>query len=187
MKFPQIATCLVLVLSFGLVNAQKAALTAVPSGVYFGKAEPNISDALNTEHHKTLFEALKMVDLEEILELSGPFTVFAPTNKAFTRLTTEEQQALFREGNRKKLKDVLTYHMVAGNLTASKILRALCRGKGKASFTTVQGNKIFATIQGTDIVLTDGLGNQAKITTADSGQSNGVIHQIDGVILPSGI
>ena len=60
----------------------------------------------------------------------------------------------------------------------------MCRGKGKASFTTVQGDELTATMQGVDIILTDNLGNTAKITTADSNQSNGVIHEIDSVIRP---
>jgi uncharacterized surface protein with fasciclin (FAS1) repeats len=74
--------------------------------------------------------------------------------------------------------------MVAGRFTASKILQALCRGAGTAVFTTVQGNEILASMEGTDILLTDCSGNTARITLADSDRQNGVIHVIDKVILP---
>ena len=73
------------------------------------------------------------------------------------------------------------------NFSASKILKALCRGNGVATFTTLQGTKITATMDGVDIVLTDGFGNSAKITKADSKQCNGVIHVIDSVITPGKI
>ena len=136
---------------------------------------------------RSVRDASRVIEMEEVLDVSGPFTVFAPTNTAFAKLSPEELSELFEEENRKRLKDLLTDHIVAGNITASKILKAMCRGAGKASFTTVQGKKIFATMEGTDIVLTDGKGNQAKITTADSGHRNGVIHQIDSVIVPPGL
>ena len=185
MKFPQIlAVLLLLVCTFSF--SQTKPLSTLPAGFYFTN-ESDLRSTLNSEKHKALFEAFEVAELEEILGMNGPFTVFAPTNNAFAKFSSEELEELFKVENRKKLKDVLTYHMVAGNLTASRILRALCRGKGKASFTTVQGNKIFATIQGTDILLTDSSGNQARITAADSEHSNGVIHQIDSVILPPGL
>jgi uncharacterized surface protein with fasciclin (FAS1) repeats len=188
MKFPQIPAYLMLLCAVGSF-AQTKVLTTLPTGIYFENSEPSIKVALNADpdHHKVLFDAFKAADMESLLELSGPFTVFAPTNNAFAKLSPHERKELFKDENRGKLKKVLSYHIVAGNLTASKILLALCRGKGKASFTTVQGAKIFATIDGTDIILTDGSGKQAKITAADSNQSNGVIHQIDGVISPFGI
>ncbi|MEM1258380.1 MAG: fasciclin domain-containing protein [Bacteroidota bacterium] len=186
MKFPQIfALSVLLVSTVGL--GQTKSLTTLPVGFSFNTSTENLKTTLNSEKHKILFAAFEQAELEEILGMTGPFTVFAPTNHAFSKFSSKELEVLFRTENRRKLKDLLTYHMVAGNLTASKILRALCRGKGKASFTTVQGNKIFATIQGTDILLTDGSGNHAKITVADSEHTNGVIHQIDRVILPPGL
>ena len=188
MKFPQISLGLFLLVCI-TTFAQTKPLSTLPSAFYF-TGKNNVTDlkaTLDSDTHKMLFQAFEAAELEEILGMDGPFTVFAPTNHAFDTFTPEELKELFELENRKKLKDLLTYHMVAGNLTASKILRALCRGEGKTSFTTVQGTKIFATFQGTDILLTDALGNQAKITVADSEHSNGVIHQIDRVILPSGL
>jgi uncharacterized surface protein with fasciclin (FAS1) repeats len=94
---------------------------------------------------------------------------------------------LFLPENKKDLQKLLTYHIVAGKLTASNILKAMCRGGGSASFTTVQGEEIVANMDGIDIVLSDGKGNTAKITVADVNQCNGIIHQIDSVFLPTKI
>ncbi len=191
MKLPQIPTYCALLVVFLLFGhslvAQTNSLAPVPAGMFL-TADKTIAEAtLASKDHKTLYAAVKAADLETILETSGPFTVFAPSDSAFSRFTTEELKNLFKSENRAKLKSLLTYHIVAGNLTASKILLAMCRGNGKAIFTSVQGNKITATMQGTDIILTDSLGNSAKIISADSSLRNGVIHEIDSVILPSRI
>lgn len=187
MKVPQILAYAVLLLFLNLSFGQTNSLSTVPSGMYLDSKVSSISNTLNSEAYKMIFAAVKAADLEDVLGMSGPFTFFAPANNAFSQFTAEELDELFKEENKKKLKDLLTYHIVAGNLTASKILRAMCRGGGEASFTTVQGNKITATMQGTDIVLADINGNTAKITVADVGQSNGVIHEIDSIISPTKI
>ena len=187
MKVSQILCYLLCCLCCHSLYPQAQSLSSLPSAVYLDAGKTSIQTSLNSDSHNLLFAVVKAVDMEEVLDMSGPFTVFAPTDTAFSKFTQEELTDLFKEENKKKLKSLLTYHMVAGNLTASKILRAMCRGEGSASFTTVQGNKIIATMHGTDIVLTDGLGNQARITNADGDHSNGVVHQIDSVILPSGL
>ncbi len=128
--------------------------------------------------------AIRAADLEELLNYEGPFTIFVPSDRAFENLSDNAFGNLLRPENKKQLLEVLTYHIIAGNLTAAKILRAMCRGNGKAIFTTVQGEDLTATISGIDIILTDALGNTAKILVADSNQCNGVIHEIDNVILP---
>lgn len=136
-------------------------------------------------NHITLLQAVRAVNLDKILDEDGPFTVFAPSDVAFDKLSKDKVASLFLPENKRELFSLLTYHIVAGNLTASKMMIAMSRGNGKASFTTVQGNKIFASMHGTNIVITDNLGNSATITTADSNQRNGVIHEIDSVILPN--
>ena len=88
------------------------------------------------------------------------------------------------DSDKSRLKSLLSYHIVAGKLTASRILKAMCRGNGKASFTTIQGKKLEAHMDGYDIVLTDPLGNTARIVQADVSQQNGVVHEIDSVIAP---
>lgn len=186
MKFPQIAAyALFMVCTVSSFSQTKSLSTFPTAGLYFENTKPNIKMALDTDVNSVLFNAIKKAEMEEIFEMKGPFTVFAPTNEAFSKISKKEWQRLLQAENRKELKGVLTYHVVAGNLTASKILRALCRGEGQTSFTTIQGEKISVTMQGTDIILSDCIGNQAKIIAADSEQSNGVIHQIDNVVLPA--
>ncbi|MFK5972693.1 MAG: fasciclin domain-containing protein [Flavobacteriaceae bacterium] len=153
-------------------------------------SDPEKSIIRNTEtsvNHKTLLAAMRASDMEEMLSYDGPYTVFAPSDMAFEKLTDINIAELLDPKNKKKLHQVLSYHIVAGYLSAAKILRAMCRGEGKAVFTTVQGDNIIATMSGIDIILTDTHGNTAKIITADSNQCNGVIHEIDSVILPKKI
>lgn len=139
----------------------------------------------NSQNHTTLLAAIEAAELEEVLSMDGPFTVFAPSDVAFRKFSDTEIDVLLLPENKKSLHTLVTYHMVAGNLSASNILKAMCRGKGKASFTTVQGEELTATMEGIDIILTDSNGNTAKITSADSEQCNGVIHEIDSVFLPA--
>ena len=130
-------------------------------------------------------EAVSLTELDQMLENKGTFTVFAPTDNAFGKLRAQESENLLGPENREQLRDLVAYHIVAGELTASRILKALCQGKGSASFTTVLGEPLLATLDGTDIVLTDCLGNQARIIRADSETDNLVYHEIDAVVLPT--
>lgn len=144
-----------------------------------------ISNTERSENHKTLLAAMRAAELDEILGFDGPFTVFAPSDLAFEKLPNRTVAELLDPSNKKEVQALITYHIIAGNFSASKILKAMCRGAGKATFTTVQGDELTATMEGVDIVLTDNYGNKAKITMADANQCNGVIHGIDTVIRPS--
>lgn len=123
--------------------------------------------------------------MQDVLDNSGPYTVFAPSNAAFERFSNAKMEKLINATDKSDLKSLVTYHIVPGRLTASKILRAMCKGSGKASFTTIQGKKLVAHMEGYDIILTDPIGNTARITTADVNQKNGIMHEIDSVILPT--
>ncbi len=187
MKVPHFCVCFWLFVGF-VGQAQTTTLTSLSSGLYLeNSAITTLQSTISSDRHTMLYEAIKMADLEELLNRKGPFTFFAPSNTAFSRFNDEEWDALFKEENKQQLKQLLTYHMVAGNLTASKILQALCRGEGQTSFTTIQGTKLHAFIRGIDIVLRDAKGNEAIITSADASHSNGVVHQIDSIILPPGM
>ncbi|MBD1261283.1 fasciclin domain-containing protein [Maribacter polysiphoniae] len=146
--------------------------------------ESIISSTTNSGNHTTLIAALKAAGMHNALAFDGPFTVFAPSDKALNALFSNTGTDLFKAENKSDLQALLRYHIIAGKFSASKILRELCRGQGKATFMTVQGEVLTATIDGIDIVLTDSYGNSAKIITADSDQCNGIIHEIDSVILP---
>ncbi|MDC6364918.1 MULTISPECIES: fasciclin domain-containing protein [Flavobacteriaceae] len=148
-------------------------------------SEPISQSAIDSDRHKILLAAVKATKLDDVLDSSGPFTVFAPSDAAFERFSKTKMEQLLNAQDKSELKSLLSYHIVAGQLTASRILRAMCRGNGTASFTTIQGKKLIAHLDGYDIVLTDPVGNTARITTADLNLKNGIIHEIDSVILPT--
>ena len=158
--------------------------SSINQNSFSGSNNSIIEGTADSGHHFTLLEAVRAANLDKILNEDGPFTVFAPSDMAFKKLSKIDLKELLLPENKRELFSLLTYHIVAGNLTASNILKAMCRGNGKASFTTVQGEKIYASMEGLDIVLSDKLGNRAKITSADANQCNGVIHEIDSVIMP---
>ena len=132
----------------------------------------------------TLVAAVKAAGLVETLASPGPFTVFAPTNTAFEKLPDGTVGTLVKPENKATLTKILTYHVVAGKLTAKDIVAAIKAGGGKASLTTVAGEKLSARLSGNSVVITDGKGGQSAVTTVDVMQSNGVVHVIDSVLLP---
>lgn len=171
-----------------LFSISTLAQNAISNNYSETEMDPNASIISNTESSenlKMLLATMRAAELDEILSYDGPFTVFAPSDLAFQKLPSNTIAELLDPTNKKEVQALMTYHIIAGNFTAAKILRAMCRGKGKASFTTVNGDELTATMQGVDIILTDNFGNRAKITAADSSQCNGVIHEIDTVIRPA--
>lgn len=132
----------------------------------------------------TLVAAVKAAGLVETLASPGPFTVFAPTNSAFEKLPDGTVATFVKPENKATLTKILTYHVVAGKLTAKDIVSAIKAGDGEATLTTVAGEKITARMSGNNVVITDAKGGQSTVTTVDVMQSNGVVHVIDSVLLP---
>lgn len=168
--------------SFG--QSQNVAMSITPDVTHINPEYSIAKSTMESGIHNTLIRAIKAANLEKILDSDGSFTFFAPTDKAFEKFSQEKLQSLIDSENTKELRSLLTYHIVAGNFSAAMILKALCRGEGLTTFTTLQGNKFTASMDGVDIILTDSFGNIAKIIKADGNQSNGVVHAIDNVILP---
>jgi uncharacterized surface protein with fasciclin (FAS1) repeats len=143
-----------------------------------------VDNAVNSADHTTLVAAVKAAGLVDTLKSAGPFTVFAPTNAAFTKLPAGTVDTLLKPENKATLTQVLTYHVVAGKVDAAMLARMIKEGKGKATLKTVAGGTLTAWMKGKDIVLTDAKGGNSKVTTSDVYQSNGVIHVVDSVLLP---
>lgn len=143
-----------------------------------------VENAVNSKDHTTLVAAVQAAGLVDTLASPGPFTVFAPTNAAFGKLPAGTVDTLLKPENKGTLTAVLTYHVVPGTLTAADLAANAKANGGKAVLTTVQGAKL--TVWGKDgkWYVTDAKGGQAQITIADVRQSNGVIHVVDGVLLP---
>ncbi len=143
-----------------------------------------IENAVNSKDHTTLVAAVKAAGLVETLQSAGPFTVFAPTNDAFAKLPAGTVDNLLKPENKATLSAVLTYHVIAGKFSSADVAKAIKAGNGKAEFKTVQGGKLWAMMDGKNVVLKDEKGNTSKITIMDVNQSNGVIHVIDTVVMP---
>ena len=143
-----------------------------------------VQNAANSKDHTTLMAAVRDAGLAETLTSSGPYTLFAPTNDAFARLPQGTVEALMAPGNRALLARLLNYHVVPGRKTRAQILSDSRAGGGSASYRTAEGTAIRVAVQGGSIVVTDLHGNRSSVRIADVMQSNGVMHVLDGVLLP---
>ena len=143
-----------------------------------------VENAVNSKDHKTLVTAVKAAGLVETLESAGPFTVFAPTDEAFSMLPKGTVETLVKPENKATLTGILTYHVVAGRLDSKELARLIKEGNGTAQLTTVAGGKLWVMMKGKHIVLKDEKGGMAGVTIKDVYQSNGVIHVIDHVVMP---
>lgn len=145
-----------------------------------------VDNAVNSADHTTLVAAVKAAGLVETLKGEGPFTVFAPTNAAFAALPEGTVPSLVEPRNKDQLTRVLTYHVVPGRYDAAALMRAIRKGDGKASLLTVAGDTLWIRMNGErNVVVIDAQGGVADISTYDVIQSNGVIHVLDRVLLPS--
>ena len=134
----------------------------------------------------TLVSAVTTAELGETLSGEGPYTVFAPTNAAFEAVDQATLEQLMSEEGREDLTNILTYHVVEGETMAQALTEAI-EGAGEEGYalTTVNGATLTATLEGGNVVLADAAGNTATVTSTDVDASNGVIHVIDTVLMPS--
>lgn len=144
-----------------------------------------VENAVNSKDHTTLVAAVKAAGLVETLEGPGPFTVFAPTNEAFDKLPQGTVATLLKPENKATLTKILTYHVVAGRLSAADLMAKVKAGNGKAELSTVSGGKLWAMLQGKKLYLVDEKGGKSWVTIADVFQSNGVIHVVNTVLMPN--
>jgi len=144
-----------------------------------------VENASQSADHTTLVAAVKAAGLIDTLSGPGPFTVFAPTNAAFEKLPAGTVDTLVKPESKKALTGILTYHVVSGRMTAADLAKAIEQGGGTATLNTVAGGKLTATQAGGIISLKDSKGGSSKVTQGDVMQSNGVIHVLDTVLMPS--
>jgi len=138
-----------------------------------GSAQMDIVDtAVAAGSFKTLAAALQAAGLVDTLKGKGPFTVFAPTDEAFSKLPAGTVESLLKPENKEKLKAILLYHVVSGDVTAAQVVKL-------SSAKTVNGQDLKLTVNDGSVMV-----NEAKVAKADVLASNGVIHVIDTVLLP---
>jgi uncharacterized surface protein with fasciclin (FAS1) repeats len=159
-------------------------IAVVSSLSAFSQGKDVVDIAIGSPDHTTLVAAVKAADLVTTLKSDGPFTVFAPTNDAFAKLPEGTVANLLKPENKAQLAKILTYHVVSGNLDAAAVLDAIKKGDGKVVLTTVSGGKLTASLDMGKVKLTDESGKSAFVIVADLKGTNGVIHVIDGVVLP---
>ena len=143
-----------------------------------------VENAVNSADHTTLVAAVKAAGLVDTLMSDGPFTVFAPVNTAFEALPAGTVDTLLKPENKGMLTKILTAHVVAGDLSAADIKRR-AGSDGFYHMQTVSGDALSAQVKGNNIYMFDETGNVGKITISNVNQSNGVIHVVDTVLLPS--
>ncbi len=144
-----------------------------------------VENASQSKDHTTLVAAVKAAGLVETLSGDGPFTVFAPTNEAFEALPDGTVDTLLKPANKQKLTSILTYHVLPGKFDAAVLMKGIKAGSGQTSVKTVAGDVLTVKMDDEKVTLTDKAGNVANVTIADVMQSNGVIHVIDKVLMPS--
>ena len=132
-----------------------------------------VDTAVGAGSFKTLVAAVKAAGLVDTLKGKGPFTVFAPTDEAFAKLPKGTVASLLKPENKQKLVDILTYHVVPGKVKAKKAAKL-------DSAKTVNGSEITIKPSGKTLLI-----NNSKVINADIKTSNGIIHVIDAVLLPT--
>jgi uncharacterized surface protein with fasciclin (FAS1) repeats len=152
--------------------------TVMVGGAAMFPSKNIIQNAVNSKDHTTLVAAVKAAGLVNTLEGKGPFTVFAPTNAAFGKLPAGTVDNLVKPENKVTLTRILTYHVVPGKLEASD----LTDGK---KLKTVEGEQLTIKKSGGKVMIIDAKGDSATVTISNVNQSNGVIHVVDTVLMPS--
>ena len=167
------------------ISPKTFAQTKMVGGAAMYPTKDIIDNAVNSKDHTTLVAAVKAAGLVETLQSAGPFTVFAPTNEAFNKLPAGTVETLVKPENKATLTKILTYHVVAGKVSAAQLLAKIKAGKGKAVLNTVSGGTLTAMAKGKKIYLVDEKGGKSWVTIADVNQSNGVIHVVNSVLMPN--
>jgi uncharacterized surface protein with fasciclin (FAS1) repeats len=152
--------------------------TVMVGGAAMFPSKNIIQNAVNSKDHTTLVAAVKAAGLVATLEGKGPFTVFAPTNAAFGKLPAGTVDNLVKPENKATLSKILTYHVVSGKLEASD----LTDGK---KLKTVEGEQLTIRKSGDKVTIIDSKGDASVVTIPNVNQSNGVIHVVDTVLMPS--
>ena len=168
-------------LSFGAVVVAApvmAAMTVMVGGAPMYPTKNIVENAVNSKDHTTLVAAVKAAGLVGTLEGKGPFTVFAPTNAAFGKLPAGTVDTLVKPENKATMTKILTYHVVAGKLEASD----LTDGK---KLKTVEGEELTVKKADGKVMIVDAKGDSSTVTISNVNQSNGVIHVVDTVLMPS--
>lgn len=162
-----------------------AANDPVVGGAPMMASKTVVENASKADNLTTLVSAVKEAGLVDTLNGKGPFTVFAPTNAAFKKLPNGTVDKLMKPDMKADLKKVLSYHVVPGKLDRKELMEKAKAGGADANLKTVEGEVLTVKLDGDRLALIDQKGGGAYVEQADVNQSNGVVHVIDSVLMPS--
>jgi uncharacterized surface protein with fasciclin (FAS1) repeats len=182
--FAAAAAGVAVALAGGSFASAQMTKTVMVGGAAMYPSKTIVENAVNSKDHTTLVAAVKAAGLVDTLQSPGPFTVFAPTNAAFGKLPAGAVEGLLKPENKPALTGVLTYHVVPGRMSARDLAAKVKAGGGKAMLKTAQGETLTVSQKNGALWVWDAKGGSARITIADVGQSNGVIHVVDTVLMP---
>ena len=181
-----LAASLILVAGCEKANKTADGNAAVPAKAAEAAGNATIAEGLAGNSSDSKFAAAtKSVGLDKTLAGPGPYTVLVPNDAAFDKLPAGALDMLMKPESRAQLTGVLTYHILPGTILTADIAKAIDNGKGKAVLATMNGATLTATKDGDTIVLTDAAGTKTIISGAEDKRSNGVVHQVDAVLMPS--
>ena len=166
-----------------LALAAPASAQVMVGGAPMYSTKTIAENAPNAPNLSTLVAAVKAAGLVDTLASKGPFTVFAPTDKAFGKLPAGTVETLVKPENKATLTKILTYHVVAGDYSAKELM-AGAKKKGGMHLTTVEGAPLTVKMSKGKLIVIDQKGGGAVIQTADVKQKNGVVHVIGSVLMP---
>lgn len=164
-----------------------AAVVALSAGAALAQTAPAtvVDIATGSPDHTTLVQAVTAGGLAETLSGAGPFTVFAPTNAAFAALPAGALDDLLKPENKEQLVAVLGCHVVEGKAMAADVAKLISDGNGSAEITTLGNCRLTATSMDGKVMIGGAGGTPVTVTAADLEAGNGVVHVIDGVLLPA--
>lgn len=185
LKMLPLCLCATAALALGACNKSNDANTAAPTQTsQASKAAGDKTIAASIDQNGKFFQAAKAVGLDSTLAGPGPYTVLVPSDAAFANAAGDAIKDPAKPQNRAEITRILTYHILPGVILSDDISKAIDKGKGKAVLTTMGGQTLTATKDGGKIVFSDASGGKATVTQADIKTTNGVIHDVDGVLTP---
>jgi uncharacterized surface protein with fasciclin (FAS1) repeats len=180
------ATALALVSGATVTTLVAQEKTVQVGGAPMYPSKTIVQNASTAKNLTTLVAAVKAAGLVDTLQGAGPFTVFAPDNDAFGKLPAGTVDTLLKPENKGTLAKVLTYHVVAGRMTALDLIKAVKDGGGMAKLKTVEGEELIVKQPSAGkLSITDAKGGTSTVTIGDVLQSNGVVHVVDTVLMPA--